>query len=108
LRITGDRHLALLRHRGGKEGVGLLRAELRAEVVRAVEVDGVDLVEVDEVLDLDRFRLLGSHVLELVLGEDHVLLGGDLVALDDLVVRDLLAVLLGDALVPHAGVILSA
>ena len=67
-----------------------------------IEVDRVDLVEVDEVGDLDRPGLLRVELLELVLGDHHVLLGGDLVALDDVAVLDLLAVGLGDALVAHA------
>ena len=64
-----------------------------------VEVDRVDLVEIDEVLDLDRLGLLRIELLELVAGQHHVLLGRDLIPLDDLLVGDLLAVRLGDPLV---------
>ena len=45
-------------HRLGQQRVGLLGAVGGAQVVGAVEVDRVDLAEVDEVLDLDRARLL--------------------------------------------------
>ena len=64
-----------------------------------VEVDRVDVVEVDEVLDLDRAGLLRVELLELVAGDDDVLVGGDLIPLDDVFVGDLLAVGLGDPLV---------
>ena len=70
-----------------------------------VEVDRVDRLELDEVLDLDRARLLGVELLELVARHHDVLLGRDLVALDDVLVGDLLAVGLGDALVAHAGAV---
>jgi hypothetical protein len=53
--------------------------------------DRVDVGKVDEVLDLDRLRLLRVERVEL-LGLDHdVAVGRELVALDDLLVRDLLA-----------------
>src|SRR5262249_48337292 len=73
----------------------------RAEVVRLLEVDGVDVVEVDEVLDLDRAGPLRIELGELVLGQEDVLVRRVLVALDDLLVGDLLAVGLGHALVAN-------
>ena len=73
-----------------------------------VEVDGVDVVEVDEVLDLDRPRLLRVDLLELVPRDHHVLLGRDLVALDDVLVGHLLAVGLGHALVADTRAVLLA
>ena len=67
--------------------------------------DRVDLRELDEVLDLDGLGLLGLQRLELAGLDDHVAVGRELEALDDLVVGDLVArrrvdALLGDA---HAG-----
>src|SRR5204863_444751 len=56
-------------------------------------------------LDLDRLGLLRVELLELLTRHDDVLLGRDLVALDDVLVRDLLAVGLGDPLVPDAGAV---
>jgi len=66
--------------------------------------DRVDLVEVHEVLDVDCAGLLGGEAVELLRRDHHVALGADLVALDEVLVRDLLAgarvhALLLDALV---------
>ena len=105
---AGDRDLAGVAHRLDEQGVGLLGALVGAEVVGLLEVDGVDLVEVDEVLDLDRAGLLRVEVRELLARQGHVLVGGELVALDDVVVGDLLAVCLGHALVAHPGAVLLA
>ena len=70
-----------------------------------VEVDRVDLVERDEVLDLDRLRLLGIERLELAGLDQHVAVGRQLVALDDVLVGDLVAGRRIDALLldAHAG-----
>src|SRR4051794_23276397 len=59
--------------------------------------DGVDLRDVDELADVDRARLLGLGGVELLLAEDDVL-AIEVVAVADLLVRDLVAVLLGHAL----------
>ena len=96
------RHLLRVGHRLDQQGVGLLGPLVGPQVVGVVEVDRVDLVEIDEVLDLDRPRLLGVELLELLPGQNDVLLGRDLIALDDLLVGDLLAVGLGHPLVPDA------
>ena len=55
------------------------------EVVRLLEVQRVDLVEVDELLDLDRVAPLRAQRLDLVVLDHHVLALRDLVAADDLV-----------------------
>jgi hypothetical protein len=56
-----------------------------------VVVDRVDLLEVHELLDVDRACLLRLERLEFLRSDRHVAIGADLVALDDLLVRDLLA-----------------
>ena len=101
-----DRHLAGLAHRLEQQRVGLARALVGDEVVRVVVEDRVDVLEVDEVLDVDRARLLGRDRVELLGRDDDVALLGQLEALDDLLVGHLLLrhrvdPLLGD---PVAGV----
>ena len=56
-----------------------------------VVVHRVDLREIDELLDLDCFRLLRLERLQLARLDHHVAVRRQLVALDDLRVRDLLA-----------------
>ena len=83
-----DRHLAARLHRSGEQHVRLRRA-VGGQVVGGVEVDGVDVGEVDELFEIDR---LGGHRherLELVGVDDDVAALGDLVALHDVVVADL-------------------
>src|SRR5205085_4978978 len=64
------------------------------------------LLQVDEVQDVDGPRSLGVERLQL-LGRDHdVLVAGDLVALDDVLKGDLLAVLGADPLLLDAGAVL--
>jgi hypothetical protein len=100
-----DGDLARVLHGLDEEGVGALGALVGPEVVGLLEVDRVDVVEIDEVLDLDRAGLLGVQLGELVAAEHHVLVRRVLVSLHDLLVGDLLAVGLGDALVPDPGAI---
>jgi hypothetical protein len=64
--------------------------------------DRVDVRELDEVLDLDRLGLLGLQRLELPGLDDHVAVGGQLEALDDVLVRDLVAGRRVDALLRDA------
>ena len=92
-----DRHLVRLLHRVEQQPVGLRGRRVGHEVVRVVVEDRVDLVEIDEVLDLDRARLLGSERVELRRRDDHVAVRADLIALDEPLVRDLLARLRTDA-----------
>src|SRR5690606_13472958 len=73
----------------------------RDEVVGPVEVHGVDRVEVDEVLQLDRAGAVGLDGLELLGREHDVGAVVDLVALDDVVVVDLAVRALDDPLVAH-------
>src|SRR5439155_11477220 len=59
------------------------------EVIRAVEVDGIDVGELDEAEDLDRLRALERDRLEIGLLDEHELALRDLPALDELVRLDL-------------------
>src|SRR5262249_6422033 len=72
----------------------------RREVVRRAEVHRVDTGEVDEVADLDQLGLAGRGLLQLLLGDDHVLAVTRVVAVDDVLGRHLLAGDLIDLLVP--------
>jgi hypothetical protein len=98
-----DRHLLEVGHGVEQEPVGLGGAPVRRQVVGALEEDRVDLLQVDEVLDLDHPGGLGSEGVHLLLVHHHVLTGRDLVALDDLLVGDLLAGDLRDLAVADPG-----
>src|SRR5262249_49006379 len=99
--------LAGLGERLVQEQVALAVSLLRLEVIRRLEQHGIDLALLDELEDLDRLRLLGMRVLELLVGEDHVLVGLVLVAADDLLPRNLATRLLVVALVAHRREILA-
>src|SRR5262249_31426166 len=98
-----DRHLAELGHGPDQQPVGLRRTGIRGEVVRALEEEWVDLLEVDEVLDLDRPARLGRERLEVLVRDHHVLARRHLVSLHDLLARDLVAARVGDLAVPDPG-----
>ena len=67
--------------------------------------DRIDLIQLDEVLYLDRARFLGLERVELLRLDHHVAIGSQLVAFDDVLVGDLLVVLGIDALLgdPRSG-----
>jgi hypothetical protein len=65
-----------------RRGVG------RRQVVGAVVVDRVDLLQVDELLDVDRLRARERHRLEVRFLDHHELALGELPALDELVRLD--------------------
>src|SRR5579862_6088724 len=71
----------------------------RLEIVRLVEVHRVDLVELDELQDIDRLRRFRIDLLEVVVGEKHVLALLVFVAFDYLVPRHGLVFDRADALV---------
>ena len=99
-----DRDLAQLVHHLDEQAVRLGRVLVGHEVVRLLEVERVDVGEVDEVLDLDRAgspSACSAAISSLL--DDDVLAGLDLVALHDLVGRDLFAGLLRDPAVADAG-----
>ena len=98
-----DRDLALLLHHVGEQAVGLRRFLVGHEEVGVLEVDGVDVDEVDEVLDLDLAARLRRQRRELVGLDDHVAARLELVALHDLVEGHLFAGLLRHALLAHPG-----
>src|SRR4051812_43492400 len=81
-----------------QQPVGILAVVLGAEVVDLVVHDGVDVRGADELLDLDQARLLARGGVELLLLEHDELALRDLVALDDLLVGDLLVLLRADPL----------
>ena len=82
-----------------QETVDLLAALLGPEVVRACEVDRVDLLVGNEVGDLDRPISLGARCLEVLVLHQDVLAGLELEGLDHLVVRDGLVLELANLLV---------
>src|SRR2546423_834961 len=82
-----------------KQRVRFLAAFCGHEVVRRLEVPGVDLVLLDEIEYVDCPGLLECRSLEIFVGEYDELSLLVLVALDDLVPRNSFAVSLTDALV---------
>ena len=85
-----DRGHPRLLHRAQQEDVRLsLRVGVGGcEVVGAVEVDGVDVLELDEAQDRDRLRAGQRDGLEIGLLDEDVLALGELPALDELVGLD--------------------
>ena len=80
---------------------------VRSQVVRAVKVDRIDLVERNEARDLDGTRLVVQRDrLEVRILDHHELALGDLPALDDLVRPDLALVGRAPALLPDRGLAL--
>src|SRR5205823_3988619 len=64
---------------------------VRAQIVRTDEISRIDLAAVNKLIDFDGSRRFQRDILELLLGHLDVGVGIDLVALDDVVVSDLLA-----------------
>src|SRR5256886_10006667 len=85
-----DRRHARLLHRAQEQDVRPPRRIGRCgrEAIRAVEVDGVDVLELHETEDLDRLRALERDRLEVGLLDEHELALRDLPALDELVGLD--------------------
>jgi hypothetical protein len=86
---TGDADLLRLLHRRGQQLVRLGRRLVGHEVVTRVVEQRVDVDEVDELLDVDRAHRFGVQCGELVVADGDVLTGGELVALDDVLVGDI-------------------
>src|SRR5262249_6449331 len=85
-----------------QQRVRLLASLVGDEVVRLLEVERVDLVEVDELLDVDLVAALGTERVDLRLLHDHVLALRDLVAALDVVGGDFLTGLVGNLAVADA------
>jgi hypothetical protein len=98
-----DADLARLLHGPLQQGVGLGRSLVGSDVVGGVEEHGVDLDQVDELLDVDRARARGVEGGQLVVVDEHVLARRQLVALDDGLARHLGLVGGRDLLVADAG-----
>ena len=86
----GDRDAVGVAHRLQQQPVGLRAAGPGRQVVRVVVEDRVDLVEVDEVLDVDRLGLGRLDGVEFGGVDHHVAVRRDLIALDQILVGDLL------------------
>src|SRR5262249_40549170 len=67
----------------GQEAVGLLAALVGAEVVRLLEVDGIDAGQGHEAGDVDGLGGLALQSLQLLVLDPDVLVLGELVALDE-------------------------
>ena len=104
LRITTRPIATLLSdcHRVDEQRVRLLAALVGHEVVRLLEVERIDVVEVDELLDLDLVTALRLERLDLRRLDDHVLALRDLEAALDPVGGDLFAGRVGDLAVADA------
>jgi hypothetical protein len=63
---------------------------IRREIVRAFDVHGINQRGIGELHDIDDTRRLGPHLRDVLLVEDDVLALFELVALDEVCVRDLL------------------
>src|SRR5207237_10259309 len=62
-----DPDLAGLLERAYEQAIGLLRPLGRQEVVRLAEVDGIDLLEVDEIEDVDGMSQLDVEPVEILI-----------------------------------------
>ena len=82
-----------------KQRVRLLAALLWKEVVRGLEVTGIDLVLLHKIENVYRLRLLQCSSLEVLVGDDDEFSLLVLVALHDLVPRDGFSVSLTHALI---------
>ena len=79
-------------HGLAEQGVGALAALRWDEVVRRLEVAGIDLVLLHEIEDVDRARPFERGALEVLIGEHDILSLGVLVSFDDLAPGNRLAV----------------
>ena len=87
----GDGHPVRLLHGPAQQHVGLAGQLVGHQVVGRVVEHRVDVGPVDEVADVDHPTGLGRQGRQLLVGHDHVGVLGHLVALDDAVVGDLVA-----------------
>jgi hypothetical protein len=92
-REAPDRRPARALQRRVQQPIGVLGLLTRTDEVRLLIEDRIDVGRADEVVDLDDVARAPRRRLDLVLLQDHVLARGDLVALHDLLVGDLLVLL---------------
>ncbi len=105
-REAGDGALAGALHRLAEKAVRLVAALVRTEQVGPVEVDGIDLGDGNELLDLDRLVALTLQRLELVRRQDRVLALGVLVPLDHVAALHHLPAAGAHVLLPQARLVL--
>ena len=101
----GDGHPGVLAHGLQQQAVGLGAHGVGHQVVRALEVDGVDLGEVHEGGDLDGVSGRDRHRVDLGGGQDHVVVLLDLVAAHDVGQVHLLSALGAEPSVGDAAVV---
>jgi hypothetical protein len=100
-RPATDRSQLSFLHRFDQQPVRLVGALVRRQVVRLVEVHRIDRLDRHELRDLHRMGAGLFERLDLLRRELHVLVLGELVALDHLVALDDRAVLDADVLLPQ-------
>ena len=89
---TADRDLVHLTDGLANDGEGVMAdLSVRHQVVGADQISRIDLAAIDELVDLDGSRRFQRDVLKLLLRHLDEGVGVDLVALDDILVGDLLA-----------------
>src|SRR5438067_4814614 len=99
-------HLAGLLHRLDQQRVRLGGAPVGHQVVRALVIDGIDLLEIDEILDLDRLGRARIERFQFFARDRDVAALGDLESLDDVLPRHFLPVGAADALLLDARAVL--
>ena len=82
------------------------RHPCRGEIIRAVEIDGIDRFEGHELPDVDRMGRRVLERLQLLGSEHHILVFGEFVALDHLGALDEFAVRHRDVLLLDARAVL--
>ena len=105
-RIFADRDAARIDQHLRKQFVGASAALVGAEVINLVEVAPLDLFGLQEFRDVDRVRRSGLERFQLLGLEQHILILGELVALDDFLARHDFAAARGDELLLDARPIL--
>ena len=86
-RVFADGDAARVDEHLREQLVGARAALVGAEVIDLVEIAPLDLLGLQEFRDVDRVRGRGLERFELLGLEQHVLILGELVALDDLLAR---------------------
>src|SRR5262245_59893167 len=75
-----ERDAPLLFHRVSEEPIRLVAALVRPEEIRPLEVDRIDRLERHELGDVDHLRGVALELLQLVVGDPHILVLRELVA----------------------------